>query len=358
MKNVKENLLSNIVLLRCFAILVVVLGHSMIIYSDNWSIFQARNQSVFFSIVKKYIDIFQMPLFIFVSGYVYSFVKLERHKYKDFIPFLKNKFKRLIIPFVCVAVFYVLPIRKLVHYEPYEGQSFLTFLFENVLLGKDTGHLWYLPTIFFIFLIFYLIENRVLRKSPYLINLLVLGILSCVCSLLPDILYIKFVTQYLLFFYLGYLIRDLLKDRERKKERTNITYVLIMILFLLQFVGLVFNNLLSEYASQPVYSLIITVGQRVGSVCSILFFYFLFVKINDVFPRLSENKYINFVDKESFPIYLFHSPIIYIMLFFLADKDINPFVLISINFIVCTLGSILISKGIQKTNKLNFIIGK
>lgn len=63
-KNTKK--LNDVILLRVFAILVVVLGHSMIVYSSNWDTFNLKIGSSFFDSFKKYIDIFQMPLFIFV----------------------------------------------------------------------------------------------------------------------------------------------------------------------------------------------------------------------------------------------------------------------------------------------------
>jgi fucose 4-O-acetylase-like acetyltransferase len=206
MEKNKENLLSNIVLIRTFAILIVVLGHSMIVYSNNWPIFEPKIQCNFFNSVKKYIDVFQMPLFIFVSGYIYHFVKVEKKKYPDFLPFLNNKFKRLIIPYLCIAIFYVLPIRLLIHYAPYQGEGLGTLLFGNVLLSKDIGHLWYLPTLFFIFILFYLLEN-LFSKIPWLINIVILTGISCISVLFPNILNISNVAQYLLFFYLGYIIR-------------------------------------------------------------------------------------------------------------------------------------------------------
>lgn len=51
-----------------------------------------------------------MPLFIFISGFIYSYNKLERDKYSDKNLFIENKFKRLIIPYILVGVFYVIPI--------------------------------------------------------------------------------------------------------------------------------------------------------------------------------------------------------------------------------------------------------
>lgn len=86
----KEENLSNIVILRVFNILMVVLGHSMIFYSKSWSIFEPTIESTFFNILKEYINVFQMPLFIFISGYVYNYNRVERKKYNKYLLFVKN----------------------------------------------------------------------------------------------------------------------------------------------------------------------------------------------------------------------------------------------------------------------------
>jgi peptidoglycan/LPS O-acetylase OafA/YrhL len=125
---------------------------------------------------------------------------------------------------------------------------------------------------------------------------------------------------------------------------------------ILQFAGLFVNDLFAD--SQGFWSVIKLGSFRFGSICSVLFFYLAFTKADKIFPKLSNNAYINFIDKESFAIYLFHSPLMYIVLFSLADTTINPILLILINFMICILGSILISKLIWKTKKLNFILGK
>ena len=42
---------------------------------------------------------FRMPMFIFISGFLFSFLHYKKHKYPKFIDLFTNKFKRLLIPY-------------------------------------------------------------------------------------------------------------------------------------------------------------------------------------------------------------------------------------------------------------------
>lgn len=49
--------------IRALAILLVVLGHSIILYSTGWDLYTTTRQAPFLSWLKRVIDILQMPLF-------------------------------------------------------------------------------------------------------------------------------------------------------------------------------------------------------------------------------------------------------------------------------------------------------
>ena len=99
----KQGYLNNISLIRVFAILVVVLGHNMVVYQYNWGIYTPLIKYSFFNALKTYIDIFQMPLFIFISGYMHFYCRKECEKYKSASKFSFDKIKLLLIPYICVA---------------------------------------------------------------------------------------------------------------------------------------------------------------------------------------------------------------------------------------------------------------
>ena len=147
----QKGYLNNISLLRTFAILIVVLGHSMVVYQYNWGIYTPVVKSSFFNALKTYIDTFQMPLFIFISGYMYYYCRKECGKYNNLSKLSFDKIKRLLVPYICVAVMYVLPIRMMTNYIGYYGNNTFERIHKYIITGIDVGHLWYLLAIFDIY---------------------------------------------------------------------------------------------------------------------------------------------------------------------------------------------------------------
>ncbi len=91
MKNTK------IVNIRALAIILVVLGHSIILYSSQWDLYETINQVPVLDNMKRIIDVIQMPLFFSISGFLFCYSK---NKKINFFAFFKNKFFRLLIPYM------------------------------------------------------------------------------------------------------------------------------------------------------------------------------------------------------------------------------------------------------------------
>lgn len=348
-KNTKR--LNDIILIRVFAIFIVVLGHSMIVYSSTWNTFELRVGSNFFNNLKIYIDVFQMPLFIFVSGYLYHFSRIELDRYKRKSRFIMNKFIRLLIPYFSVAILYVIPIRLLIEYKEYQGNNFLELIFNNVFLGNDIGHLWFLPTLFTIFILFYFFEHFISMLPFFLGTLFFIGV-SVVSGFFPAIFFIQQTLNYLLYFYIGYKIRELVQNG--KYRDNNLVFICLTII---QFVGIVFSVLTRNQDFILLNGMSIVLD-KVGSLSSVLFFYFLLSKFSSNYPKITESKGIKYFDKESFQIYLFHSPLVYLTLYVIQEYTINPFLVVILNFLVCIVGSLLISKIVESLNVFNILIGK
>ena len=63
--------------LRAFAIVIVVIGHSIIIFDPNWGIYTTNNKCDFLYILKQIINIIQMPIFFAIS--IFSFLLLYKN---------------------------------------------------------------------------------------------------------------------------------------------------------------------------------------------------------------------------------------------------------------------------------------
>lgn len=87
--------------LRAIAILLVVLGHSIIIYDSGWGITTSEIECLPFYYLKKIINVIQMPLFFSISGFCFCLSQNKSLNRKMIL----NKVKRLIIPYFTIAFF-------------------------------------------------------------------------------------------------------------------------------------------------------------------------------------------------------------------------------------------------------------
>ena len=94
--------LNFIVVLRCIALLFVIFGHSICMYTTKWDAVSSETCSLWQNVVD-IIYLFHMPLFSLIAGYVYIHVR-KYGRYDSFPVFFKKKTKRILIPFVIWGV--------------------------------------------------------------------------------------------------------------------------------------------------------------------------------------------------------------------------------------------------------------
>lgn len=284
-KPIANNRNEQIINLRVFATLIVVLGHCIIIFDPSWSEpYGLQHQYACETAVtlKRFINLFQMELFFVISGICFSYGSKKNPK---LIPSITKKAYRLLIPFIIIAFFWMLPIRLAVGFPRYEELS-LTDIAFNIVTVKDAGHLWFLPVLFNIFVISFALQKCKANKF------LILGI-----SILLYLFHFKVAgfllrqtLYYFMFFCLGSTIDLSAKVHGRK--------ILIGIISTIPFVALTYLNI----NDGPL--------QAVKSICIILIFF-------SIIPSKT-NRIIAQLDKDSFGIYLFHSPILLLGMTFLT----------------------------------------
>lgn len=322
--------------IRALAILLVVLGHSIILYSTGWDLYATTRQAPFLSWLKRVIDILQMPLFFSLSGYLFVFT----HRKKQGIGQLaKNKFLRLIVPYFGIGLFYLLPIRLTVGYSGYQGNSVVDFALK-FLTANDVGHLWFLPALFFILLLSEIILSvaehiPVLEKFPGIVLLAAGGVLYLEgyrIGLGYGPLLSAF--NYLMWFALGYCL--------------NVYQKYIQEIYSIRIVkwGLLLVNLLLLAYSLSVSSVrvLISIGLRA-----------LFI-IN-AYGAMPEKtcSFVQRIDCNSFGIYLFHSPLTYIT--YASIPNAHPAIVVFINFVIFGLAAFGLTELVRKT-KLKVLIGE
>lgn len=317
--------------LRVLAILSVVVGHSCIIYDYSWTTYVADYDSYFFRTLKSIINLYQMPLFFAISGFL--FYNTVQHT--SLLLLIKKKFVRLIIPFLFVSVFWLVPIRYIANYPPYNNNIWEGY---RSLLSFDVGHLWFLPTLFLIFIISFCIirlnifEYSFSNKKKLLISFLFIAILIIIVYLngFSSIAIINYVVSWLPSFFIGYLIafnNYYFESIQNQKTFSVISLFILIILFKISSIVLHYNL------------------NHLISICIIILLFLC-----------SPNKRIKFiecVDKNSLGIYLFHSPVIYILYDNLSF--LHPFILVPLNFITSIAISLLLIFLIRKFNMRKLI---
>lgn len=199
--------------------LLVVIGHITLtnIFNDP--------STPISTYVEKLIYRFHMPLFMFISGMLFYLTKLSREK--DYIPIVKDKAKRLLIPYLVfsISTLFIKLLFSSVVKNPVDlsVQSFLNILIYPA--HNPLGEMWFIATLFILFL-FYPLYQWGIKNGKSSIALLCLGVLLNIYS--PnniDLLGISFVSHYFVYFYAGILF-----FRYNIIDYINSIYVFLLIL--------------------------------------------------------------------------------------------------------------------------------
>ena len=303
--------------IRALAILVVVFGHSIIIFDAGWGYYTPAYQSAALETIKHFINVFQMPLFFSISGYCFRFSrgKISNTGYTRFV---KGKAKRLLIPFAAFALLWMIPLRLVSNY-PYWKDKSLGIILEEIITGKDSGHLWYLACLFLIFLVsgaIAVLIDRCERRIGaevliILIAMMTLVALSFLTPLIPNMFYIRDVARYLIWFYFGYYMFACM--RKGPKCVVALVAVIVVTAAIVAMVG--------TKATEGVYPMQFFRNTAGGALISGIIYL--------IIPE-KDNKWVRNISENSFGVYLFHSPLIYPVFCYLGY--LKPFAIVAITF--------------------------
>ena len=346
----------NITLLRTIAILLVVIGHITFVFTGSWVFKMPENPSIVI-ILCKLIYTFHMPVFISISGYLFYYTIIEKNSNILLKEYIIKKLKRLIIPFCTVLILWVIPIKILAGYYKVLGYDSLNEIILFIIKELDFGHLWYLPVLFILDILMFIFYKKI-EHMLYTNNILkntfvcILALMS-IFYYLSDRIFIYIIGKILklaFFYYIGYLIR--------RKESTweNIyKYNLFFIMLSIDLISIVFKGYIS---SKIIFTKFFTdfLVFALNFVVGLVSLYILY-SIAHRFERLAELKIVKFINNKSMDIYLFHEPIIYIVIICFNNYSISsPYLFLIISGSLCIGISILIAQIVRKLN-LGILIG-
>ena len=349
--NNEKIILQELDYLKIIGILLVVIGHCTSIYTGGW-VFTSPVNSPIYGLIASYVYTFHVPMLVFVSGAIYYYCRINKEKYSSIKSLIINKFKRLILPFLFVGIIYSIPIKYIIGMT--EGNIFSNI--KSFILGSNTGHLWYLLMLFDIFIIFYLYEKFILNKKySIILNLILFNILYISSGFFTNIFQINRAIQYSIFFYLGY---EFFRSKDKlilKLEKLKSKSILIMtpVLITISLVLILVSKMkLSNIMLSKFFSLINVVIAIICITICYLIVYLINNRMKNIIIKEKIDKLINIIGKYSFSIYLLHEPIIFIILYFIANKYISPNILVMACLSISVSVSILISVTYIKIKRI------
>lgn len=189
-----QHLLTNITIIRPILIVLLVFYHAFAIYSGGWEPIEGFPNIEVYKWLDKLSYAFMLETFVFVSGYVFGYqVRMKGECKLEAKDLFWSKFKRLIIPSVVFSLIYIILFKDIS--QP------IGIIVLNVMEG--VGHMWFLPMLFWCFVILWVIE-RLYLKPRIVLPILVF---SSICSFAPLPLRLNVTMYYMLFFYVGYILQ-------------------------------------------------------------------------------------------------------------------------------------------------------
>lgn len=323
----------------------VIFGHSIAFWSGKWFTHNPICKSDFLKYTYMYINNIHVYSFTLVSGYIFNY-KMRKGDYNNFTRFVNKKIKRLLIPYIFCAIFWVIPITR-IFFNLSEKEIFMTYI-----LCINPSQLWFLWMLFGVFIIQWPLWKLTSknRKMGIMINsfFYILGYLGNI--LLPNIFCIWTSFKFCIFFYLGILMCESKID-ERKligehKYFGGLIFLNILLFILLSITGVKESKYIILFNK-----FIEILFQITGSIMA----FYLLKSLAKKF-RWERSVLFNKLYVYNMPIYLFHQQIIYLTIY-LLNGLLNPILHSFINFIISIFISYLITSVLIRNRYTSILIG-
>lgn len=203
-------------LLKGFAILLVVLGHSV-----QYSVSNFDHNWLF-----RIIYAFHMPLFMFLSGFV------ALSSFDGSIRSLSKRFQSLIIPFFCWFLITDL-LSTLLQLSGIESPIITYHPIISLLQSPSNGGLWFLWELFQNFFLLFLVMLVVKKRSGIIICCIAIFLTATgeIKEITVPFFDIQFAGWNLLFFSLGYLAAQFEYSWKQLIDRFGILFLALFTLF-------------------------------------------------------------------------------------------------------------------------------
>ncbi|MDF9867420.1 surface polysaccharide O-acyltransferase-like enzyme [Bacilli bacterium PM5-3] len=338
----------NIDLIKAFAIYFVLLNHFGVL---AYNIIEDKLYFDLFLIYRSFLGV-AVALFLMVSGYLIAEKKYDLNK------IIKRVIQFIILIFLFKFI-YALSFAN----AQFSLKSIIYFFSTTAAKGYRVNSLWYMYALVGIYLLLPFIQKIYQDKKMYLYLCLLVSIYSFI--IVPIELVFKanngydmqvfnvmfpFNSHYI--FALGYfLVGGLIKKYEFKiKEfpiKTSMLIIIMVLMLIVQSFFSIYITNVSLNTFDPMYDGYKTITNLITSFCLFILFKYQIKEVN--------NKYIEYISKNSLAIYLLHWPIAYYVKNFLFNYfTINVY----ISNVIGTVVVLLICLAITYLINLNKSISK
>lgn len=334
----KKEFFSDIAVLRSLSVVAVVFFHTygMMYAKDHFPDTQLVYHSIYYFVNQCVLMNIAMPVFIFISGFLF-YRQLSSGRYRSFREVFQKKTLHILVPYF---VFGLVMMATTDNFHPLK------------LLNGNYWHLWFLPMIYWCFILSFTING--LWERSLTTKLTILAIFFITASFdqfLPNILGIQYITSHFCWFILGGMI-----STYKVQIMNIIRRYWFLIPFLLIYLGITIF-LPVPYGETSWYLVL-------SQIAIVIFVWYTFNKI-------CENPHIGkllrplvYLSKYSYGIYIFHNWIaVYLIsstaqrLFHLVDLTDHT-ILFPLCFFICTfILSLIVSKLLLSTKVGKFLIG-
>ncbi len=349
--DLNSKMLKNCNYIRAILMLIIIINHSISIYSlanrGGWlpGVSAIGYIPAIFEWLGIWFATFMNYAFVIVSGYIYYAMRFEHGKYQNFGRFVQNKAQRLLLPMAFISFIWVIPISIAV----------LNFgindVIYNFLLGVFPRQLWFILMLFWVFVIFAPLAK--LADKNFFLGVLCVIVFLFIgkfgSKLTGGVNYYRIFDgfSYVIYFYVGFCLRKYSVKIFLKIP--SVVYLLANILFI------ALNEILNTLSFPHLIDTALNIGKAVllglsGGLMAFVVLQKLLLRFN------GENKVMNLFSKYSFTIFMIHEQFIYLAVVWYEGKvDSYIFPLLTLLWVVpASLG---ISYLLGKTKVTMFLIG-
>lgn len=339
----KQKELTNCTFVKTVLMIAVVVYHCLVFWGGNWFIGEVKNEASVLKLIAEWLNSFHIYGFTLVSGYLFYFLKCEKGKYASFLPFALNKAKRLLVPYLFVAVIWVVPITQC-FYRYTAGE-----IVSKYVLGTAPSQLWFLLMLFGVFMLFYPLTNFFEKHT------IAGGLVVCVCygfgmvgrMVFPNVVQIFTACQYIPLFWMGFKIRQT-GSVWLRKVHWLVWIVLDIVLFTILKTAVLLDGMLATLFREGLAFVVHMVGALMA-----------FAVLQALAERLlwQKSRVFSCLTNYAMPVYLFHQQIVYLCIYWL-NGVLNPYIHASLNFICAMSVSLAISALLMKFKPTKILIGE